>query len=147
MNPRLLLCLVLVLSLVLTGCTTAKFRVISDEQRLTENRCIVAEAACLEATPKYYTTFRDRYFRILAMPPHVRWSATFRMDKVLKGNCPVQTFTLSEAVDAESPYSRFAFKTGKNYLVGFNQISNGKVQDLAVFDRSPDLFQSQSSVK
>jgi hypothetical protein len=137
MNPKIILCLALVLSGILSGCASAQFKVVSDKQRLTKSRRIVAEVTCLEAAPRYYTTFRDRNFRILAMPPRVRQSATFQIDHVLKGESSDRTFALVDARDAETVYRPLAFQTGKHYTVGFSRIVNHQVKGLAVFDPKP----------
>ena len=138
LNPKLFFYLSVVLCFVLTGCVTAKFKVITDKKLLSESQRVVAEVTCLKATTKHYTTFRDSYLRIGAMPPRVRWSATFRINQILKGEYSGQTIILTDAEDAESAYSHFSFETGKNYTIGFNQASKGKAQHLTVFGQEPN---------
>jgi hypothetical protein len=127
-----LLCLALVLSGGLFGCASAKFKVIPDKQQLMENHRIVAEVICLETKPRQYTTFRDQYFRIGAMPPHVRWTVTFQVNKILKGKFAGQTVTLVNSKIAGNPYFRFWFEAGKIYTVGFSSASKNEIKDFAV---------------
>jgi hypothetical protein len=94
---KLLLGLALVLSGGLFGCASAKFKVMPDQQQLMKNHRVVAEVTCLVAKPTPYMTFRDRYFRIGAMPPHVRWTVTFQVNKILKGKLAEQTVTLVDS--------------------------------------------------
>lgn len=132
MKPKIILSLALVLIFALTGCASAKFKVVSDKQRLTETHRVVAQVTCLEATPKHYTTFRDRYFRMLAMPPRTRWCATFKVNQVIKGSFSEPTFTLTDAKDAQATFSRFYFEAGQDYTVGFERTPHHAVKYLAV---------------
>ncbi len=101
-------------------------------QKLTKDHAIVAEVTCIEAKSRFYSTFRDQYLRVLAMPPHVRWTATFRVEHVLKGNSCDQTVTLIDARDASPPYDHFSFEAGKSYILGFNSASNKGLKGCAV---------------
>ena len=139
MKSKLILCLAFVLSGGLFGCASAKFKVVSDKQRLMKNHQIVAEVTCSESTFRHYTTFRDQYFRIGAMPPHTRWTVIFRVNQILKGNFSEKTFTMVNANDAKLPYSHFVFEAGKNYTVGFSGTANPEVKNLAVFGHEPKL--------
>jgi hypothetical protein len=137
MKPKHIFCLALVSSVYLSGCASAQYKVVSDKQRLTENHRTVAEVTCLEATPRYYTTFRDRNLTTLAKLPRVRWSATFQVNQVLKGELSDQTFTLVDARDSETLYHPLNFKAGEHYTVGFSRIKNHTVKNFAVFDPKP----------
>lgn len=137
MKPKIFFVFALVLIGVTSGCTSAKFRLESDKQELMKGHRVVAEVTCTEATPRRYTTYRDRHFRILAMPPHIRWSANFRVDQVLKGEFSEPTVSLIDAKDAETSYSRFVFKVGKSYTVSFNPGANHEVKNLAILTREP----------
>lgn len=132
MTPKLILCLALVLSGGLSGCASAKFKVTPDQQQLMKNHRVVAEVTCLVAKPTPYTTFRDRYFRIGALPPHVRWTVTFQVNKILKGKFAGQTVTLVDSRIAGNPYFHFYFEAGKIYTVGFNSASENEVNDFTV---------------
>ncbi|HSY10413.1 MAG TPA: hypothetical protein VK840_05810, partial [Candidatus Dormibacteraeota bacterium] len=127
-----ILCLALVLSGGLLGCASAKFKVMPDKLQLTDNHRIVAEVTCVEAKPTEYTTFRDEYLRVGAMPPHVRWTVKFHVDRILKGTLAEQTFTIVDCRIAGNPYFRFWFEAGKIYTVGFNSESDNQVNDFAV---------------
>jgi hypothetical protein len=131
MNPKLILCLALVLSGGLLGCSTEKFKVVSSREHLAENHQIVAVVTCTEAKPTQYSTFGDRYLSIGAMPPRVHWNAVFQVDEVLQGAFTNQSFTLNEIKDVET-WSHFYFKAGKRYTVGFNRTSNHKIKKFAV---------------
>jgi hypothetical protein len=132
MKPKLILCLALVLSGGLIGCASAKFKVMPDKQQLTDNHRIVAEVTCVEAKPTKYATFHDEYLRVGAMPPHVRWTVKFQVDRILKGKFAEQTFTIVDARIAGNPYFRFWFEAGKIYTVGFNSVSDNQVNGFAV---------------
>jgi hypothetical protein len=122
---------------LLSGCASAQFKAVSDKQRLADSHRIVAEVTCLEATPRYYTTFRDRNLTMLAKLPRVRWSATFQVNQVVKGELSDQTFMLVDARDAETLYHPLNFRAGEHYTVGFSRIENHQVKGLAVFDPKP----------
>lgn len=136
MKLKLLPCLALVLSGGLFGCASAKFNVMPDKQQLTDNHRIVAEVTCVEAKPTKYTTFRDEYLRIGAMPPRVHWTVTFQVNKILKGKFAGQTVTLVDTKIAGNPYFRFWFEAGKIYTVGFNSVSDNQVNGFAVLGHS-----------
>lgn len=136
MNFKLILCLAPVLSSGLFGCASANFKVMPDKQQLTDNHRIVAEVTCVEAKPTKYTTFRDEYLRVGAMPPHVRWTVKFQVDRILKGKFTEQTFTIVDARIAGNPYFSFWFEAGKIYTVGFNSASDNQVNCFAVFSGS-----------
>jgi hypothetical protein len=138
MKSKLLLGLALVLSGGLFGCASAKFKVMPDKQQLTDNHRIVAEVTCVEAKPTKYTTFRDEFLRIGAMPPHVRWTLTFQVNKILKGQFVGRSITLVDARIDGNPYFRFWFETGKMYTVGFNSVSDNQVNGFAVLGHESD---------
>jgi hypothetical protein len=104
------------------------------------DHCIVAEVTCLKAKAREYTTFREQYFSIGAVPPRVRWTVTFQVNKIVKGNFAEQTIAIVDARVAGNPYALYRFKVGTIYTVGFNSISDNTVRGFAVFGQEADLF-------
>jgi hypothetical protein len=73
------------------------------------------------------------------MPPHVRWSATFQVNRILQGDFAGQTFVLVDVRDAASPsWAWFRFEAGKIYTAGFNPASSNAVKNFAVLGKEPE---------
>lgn len=125
--------------LIFTGCTRARFATSNDAKRLTERHKCVADVTCLQAQPRHYKTLCDE-FHMLAMPPRVRWTVTFRVDRVTQGNVTTNTFRLIDARDRATPFLEgFYFQTNKSYRVGFDRISDGEVRGLEILTNNPIL--------
>lgn len=138
MKAKIIFCLALLLTGGLSGCSSAKFEMMPDLRQLTKSRPIIAAVTCIEAKPRLYTTFRDHNFRIGVMPPHVRWTATFEVNGILKGKFTGQTLRLVDSIKAGNPYSYFLFEAGKSYTVGFRSVSDKKVHGFAVLGDGTD---------
>lgn len=94
----------------------------------------------MSAQPRYYKTLRDE-FRMLAMPPRVRWTVDFHVDRVIKGDITMTAFRLSDARDRATPFSMsgFYFQTNISYKVGFDGIIEGNVRGLEILTNSATL--------
>lgn len=131
MNPKLILSLALVMSGLVSGCATSKFKVVSEREWLIKNQRVVVEVTCLETTPEYYNTFSDQYFSVKAKLPRTRWNASFRVNTILQGNFSGTTLLITDAKNvANNP--RFYFETGRSYTMGFDHIANGAVKKFAI---------------
>jgi hypothetical protein len=140
MNPKLLLGIALILSggLFLTGCAHDRFAITNDASRIYERHSFVADVTCTSAESVFYNNFRDQ-FHMLAMPPRVRWTASFRIDRVIKGDLLTNSFRIDGAQNKATPFSmmgfdgsEFFFQTNVVYRVGFDCIIKGEVRDLEI---------------
>src|SRR5665213_2128099 len=104
MKSKIILCLTLVAAGVLPGCISAKFKVMPDIRKLAKSHSIVAEVTCIDAKARLYTNYRDQHFRIGAMPLRVRWTATFKVNRILAGKYFEKSFTLVDSRDAKNIY-------------------------------------------
>ncbi|GEM_PF-6237473 len=132
MKTKALLYFALVLSFVLTGCSSTKFRFFSDKEQLTETNRVVIQVVCLEAAATPYQTFADRHFRIFAPPPRSHWSATFKVEEVIKGTFPEPALAITNAVDA-AEFPRFHFEAGNVYTIGFEREPRREAGCLAIW--------------
>ena len=136
-QPLTLACLFCVLLCTATGCVTNKFKVVDDSRQLAEGRRVVTVVTCTKAEPIYQRSFRDEYLSEGIMPPHIRWTANFHVDRVLQGNLAAETITLVDARDVGEPYSAFVFEKGKTYTIGFNSVSRQRIKDCVVLGTVP----------
>lgn len=125
--------LLLLLTVLLTGCTHDRFAVTNHATRIFDSHAFVADVTCTSADFRNYKTLRDE-FHLKAMPPRIRWTAAFRIDHVIKGDVSATNFRLIEASDSASPFrSGIWFQTNVSYRVGFDCIADGKVRGLEIF--------------
>ena len=78
---------------------------------------------------------------MLAMPPRVRWTVAFRIDRIIKGGIATSSFRLAEARDRATPFSMsgFYFETNSSYRVGFDSITEGEVRGLEILTNSTTM--------
>ena len=116
------------LVVILTGCAHDRFGTASDPARFAEQHRIVADVTCRSAQPRFYNTLCDE-FHMLAMPPRVRWTVAFRIDRVIKGTISTSSFRLNDARDRTTPFTMrgFYFQTNVSYKVGFDRITEAGV--------------------
>ena len=140
MKPKLLLGLALVLSggLFVTGCAHDRFAITNDASLIYERHSFVADVTCTSAESVFYNNLRD-HFHIFAPLLRIRWTATFRIDRVIKGDILTNSFRIDGAQNKATPFSmmgfdrsEFWFQTNVVYRVGFDRIKNGEVRDLEI---------------
>lgn len=123
----------LTLAVLLAGCAHRRFALTTDADRLHRQHRFVADVTCIDAQPRYYSTFRDQ-FHMLAMSPRIRWTADFHLDRILQGEITNRSFRLIDARNRATPFSvtGFFFQTNRTYRVGFDRIAEGEARGLEI---------------
>jgi hypothetical protein len=131
----------LLLTLLLPGCANRQFSVTNDVNHIFKRHRFVADVTCISSEPRHYNLPRDD-FHMLAMPPRVRWTVEFRIDRVIKGEAATNSFRLNDARNTANPFDLFAFgfETSQSYLVGFDSLTKGEVCGLEILGSNAPIF-------
>ncbi len=125
------------------GCAANKFTLNTSQSAYFP---VVADVVCTEA---HQRIFIRQFSLSWGAVVHVRWTAKFRIVRVLKGDPSIDRFQLDDAEADFGMKSHWRFETSQVYQVGFHRINkNGAVKGLQVliprdyFDKSKRITTS-----
>src|SRR5207249_633771 len=118
------------------GCTHNRFSLARDEARLYSHCQFVANVTCSNAERRELRPWHlQLHLRPMAL--RERWTVSFRIENVTKGNPTAGGFALIDGRESPLPFDNifwFRFEAGQQYKVGFNKITGGIVRGLEILD-------------
>lgn len=124
---------------LLTGCAHQSFTLNTSESAAFP---VVADVVCIQASRRDFIPTLQ--FTMLAYM-HTRWTAKFRIVRLLHGQTPHDRFWLDDAEAEFAMKGYWRFVTNRTYSVGFDSIkTNGKVKGLQIIV-PPNYFQTNSA--